>query len=199
MLVFVFHDFENLIYDDADGNRNNEEEQGVENCVRNSRARNALPDDDGENDQADDVVQNRRRQNGSADFAVKLAEFFEGGHGERYAGGRQNDAVVKVLNHLFAVADSSEQAGRAEAQSHRHDYAQKSDDDGRFAGRANPLEVGFETCGKHYENHADLGYAGKQIAVAHPAQKVRPQNKPRKKRAYNFGKLELAHNKPQRF
>ena len=84
--------------------------------------------------------------NGSADFAVKLAEFFEGGHGERYAGGRQNDAVVKVLNHLFAVADASEQAGRAEAQSHRHDYAQKSDDDGRFAGRANLLEVGFETC-----------------------------------------------------
>ena len=122
-------------------------------------------DEQGEQNHADDVVEDCRRDYGHADLGVEFAEFFECGDGYADGSCRKYGAVEQAGNEVM-MAESRESAVEETRRDDKAEYkgernAHNRDDYGRDARLFELLDVRAEACREHYQYDADFRKEGK--------------------------------------
>ena len=121
--------------------------------------------EEGKKHDADDVVEDCRRHDGSADFRVELSEFFESGNGDTDARSRQYRAVKEVGYDLMLryVKSAVERRSDQKSKSQWEQNAQNRYQNGGKSACFELFEVGFQSCREHDEDDADFGKEGKPL------------------------------------
>ena len=148
--------------------------------------------DDGEDDQAQHVVDEGRRQDGVAHPGIQLAQLLEGLYSDGHGGGGEDGADEDMLQHHGGIAlTRGEQEAQGRAHSERHQHADEGHQKAGLPGVFQLPHVGGHAGAEHHDDDADLRDGVQEIAGLHNAQHPGPEDQAGQQRAHNLGQLQL--------
>ena len=190
-----------LVGGEADDHGHHEEEDGVQQHLAQPRAgAGACPQHTGEDHDADDIVDDRRADDGGAEEAFQVPQLLQRGHRDGHAGGRHDGADEEGLIELRAAhgPKAVERAVQQRAARQRHRHADAGDEGGDGACLEQLLQVGAKAGGEHQQHHADLGKDLNGIAGVHQPQKTGADEQARDDLAHHLRRAQLAGYQPEK-
>ena len=161
--------------DKADADSNQEEECRLDQHTADAGTlARAGAQHAGQHNDADDIINDRRADNGRAEEAFQVAQLLQRGHRDRYAGGRHDRAdeqravKLRAAHGRKAVERTVEQC----AAHQRHQNADTGDEGCDGACAQQLLQVGAKAGREHKQYHADLSKGGNGIVGLHQIQKA---------------------------
>ena len=138
-------------------------------------------DDDGEHDDADDVIDDGGADDGGADPSPQVAHFPQGLHRNGDRGGGHDGADVDGVQELAAAgSDAVIDAEQNRPEEKRDKDADAGDEQGGAAGLFQLGQVGIQPGAEHQQDDADLRHAGEEIRLGDPAQYAGADDQPGK-------------------
>ena len=145
--------------------------------------------DDGQRDQAQHIVDQRRRQDGVAHLGLQLAQLLERLHRDAHGGGGEDGADEHRLQeagvHDHPHAGGEDRQSRAQGQ--RDEHAQERHQEARLAAVLELLDISPHAGGEHQHDDAQFAELGEELRLAQYVQHGRPQDQSGQQRPYHLG------------
>lgn len=181
--------------------RRQKKEAGVEHDGQRPDGRVLKADDEGEQQDAEHVVDDRGTENGGAHLALELAHFPESFHRDAHRGGGDDGADEHRLEEGVR-ADGAEavQAGVEQKSPGERDHdAHRRDEQGDRPGPLHFLEIGFQPRDEHEHDDAELRHLREEIARIDQVQDVRADQQAGDNFTDNLGDMDFAHQQSKGF
>ena len=164
-----------IVDDKADADSNQEEERRLDQHTADAGTlARAGAQHAGQHNDADDIINDRRADNGRAEEAFQVAQLLQRGHRDRYAGGRHDRADEQRAVKLRAAhgRKAIECAVEQRAAHQRHKNADTGDEGRNRACAQQLLQVCAKAGRKHQQHNADLRKGRDCITGLHQIQKA---------------------------
>ena len=135
------------------------------------------PNDNGEHNDADDVIDDGGADDGGAHPAAQMTHFPEGLHRNGNRGSGHDGADVNRMKEAFiARGNAIIKAEQHRTQYQRNKNADAGNEQRSTAGFFQLLHIGFQAGAEHKQNDANFRHAGDEIRLPHPAQHTGPDD-----------------------
>ena len=191
-----------VVDDDAHTDGDKEEQHSLDQHAADAGAlAGAGTQHAGQYDDTDDVINDRRADDGRAEEALQVTKFLQRCHCDGNAGGchdgadEQRTVKLRAAHCRKAVERAIQQ--RAAHQRHKHAHAGDQRSDG--AGAHQLFQVRAQAGGEHQQHDADFGEDGNGIASLYQVQQARPDEQTGDDLAHDLRGLALAGDQRKEF
>ena len=174
LVPFLLHLEERLVHDQADDRNEYEERYNAGQNEQRAYRRIGQRAQNGQDDDAQNIVDNGRAQYRCADPAFQLAHLAQRLDRDRNRGCGQNDTDERRLDHVHLIARVVvERKIASHAAEKRYDDADHCNDERGEAGLFQLLQIGIHARIEHQNDNAELSCLDQEVSLAHPVEHTR--------------------------